>query len=199
MLDIDDPGLKMAIFGYVVRCIDTGEFSPLLDAGFSAEDLESLRRRPMGELSQMIELGLPVRVSITPSDVASVGAHYDASVRELELLDYFLTNGAHPDLAATLFGRSGAEMRSRTALLLGDKPRPVTRGRIDPVLEEAIRVKWQRMSAMKTRTVERLHALHQSLKVDFPGLSVDRMCQILEDLFGTFHVRSHVSDAGTLP
>ncbi len=194
MLEINDQFLKLAIFGYLIHQIDAGEFEPLLEAGFSADDLEKLRRRPMAELSQILALGLPVRVSIAPSELLSVGAHYDASMRELKLLDYFLKHGTHPDLAATLFSRSGMEMRTRTAVVLGGAAKPVTRGRIDPALQEAIRVVWQRLSVVNTSTVERLYALHESVAVDFPGLSVDRMCHILEKLFGTFYVRLHDPD-----
>lgn len=185
MLEITDPVLKLSMLGYLVRCIDAGEFGALIDAGFTADQLEALRRRPMVELSHMIDLDLPVRLAIDPDEVQRVGEHYDQSVRELQLIDYFLSHGTHPDLAATLFRRAGIDMRGRAQIVLGSTPKLCTRGRVDESVRESIRSSWQRIVMRDIPTVERLHALHQ----EFQTLSIDRMCAELEALFGTYHAR----------
>ncbi len=185
MLEILDPVLKMAVLGYLVRRIDGGDFTEFIEAGFSADQLEALRRRPVVELSHIVDLGLPLGIDIKPSDVLRVGAQYDASVRELQLLDYFLSNGVHPDLAATLFRRSGAEMRRRAALVQRSVTKMRQRRRPDEAQCDAIRSAWQRIGMRETSTVERLYALHG----EFPALSIDMMCQTLDTLFGTFHAR----------
>ena len=185
MLEITDPLLKLSILGYLVQRIDSGQFGELIDAGFTADQIEALRRRPVVELSHMIDLGLPVRVAIQPAEVQHIGEHYDQSVRELQLIDYFLSHGTHPDLAATLFRRSGAEMRARAHLVLGDTPKVCTRGRVEESVREAIRSSWQRVLLREIPTAERLYILH----LEFDTLSIDRMCAELEALFGTFHAR----------
>lgn len=185
MLEITDPSLKLSILGYLVRCIDAGEFGALVDAGFTADQLEALRRRPMVELSHMIDLDLPIRLAIDPDELQRVGEQYDRNMRELELIDYFLTHGTHPDLAASLFRRSGADMRERALIVLGNTPRLCTRGGVDESVRESIRSSWQRIVMRDIPTVERLYALH----LEFATLSIDRMCAELDVLFGTYHAR----------
>ena len=191
MFPINDPVLRLAILGYLIRCIDAGEFQTLVEAGFAPGQLEVLRQRPASDLSHMIDMGLPIEVHIDPAQLQAVAERFDATLRHVTLMDYFLVNGACPDLVATLWRRSSAEIRERLALIL-DAQRRRSRASARPteVDRESIRAAWPAIAAGHENTVERLFAIHHQ---EVAHLRIDDVCRVIDEAYGSFHV---VPDAG---
>ncbi|MCB1929569.1 MAG: DUF2857 family protein [Rhodocyclaceae bacterium] len=187
MYPIADPVLRLAILAYLVKRIDDGAFQPLIEAGFSPDELDDLRGRPTRDLARMVDMGLSLDVVLRPPDYRDIAGSLDRQEREVALMDYFLIHDAQPELVAILFRVSAKAMRERLTVLCGGA---TTRRRGRPARSRAteadlgcIRRGWPAVAQAHASTVERLYAMHQLVK----HLRIDDLCHALEAEFETFH------------
>lgn len=161
-IPVDDDGLKRALLDYLIRMIADGHIDPLLEAGLSPELLDDLRNRPVRDIQKVAQMSLGVMLKLEPTSLSTALMRLDAMTRNQVLLEYYIKNGAAPDLLTRLFKVSDADQRALREMLCGDSGRRGRPAMPEPSEREAIHATWSRLEGVSEDPREQYFMLHQA-------------------------------------
>lgn len=162
MIAITDNHTKRLVLEDLLLRMETGEVNTLLEAGVSPELLDALRNRTIRDLigvSQMTDAS--VYMHVDASSFLSCFQRLDAMKRSKQLQEYFVMQGATPDLLQSLFKLALSQIRTLRATLRPGTPisgrpaMPHTKER------DEIHRAWVEIGTQEKDIREQYYALHQ--------------------------------------
>jgi len=165
MFSITDPTLKRLILEHLVERMEEGPqaLDELLRAGVDPLLLDVLRQRPARDFVNAAKVEqLVITANFDGRAVIASFGRLDAIKRDSEMREYFVINGAPPELLSQLFKLSVEEIRTLRSLLLPEGTQS-GRPKFPPVaLRERIHNDWARLAKEQpaTQVRERLYQLH---------------------------------------
>ena len=170
MIAINDTHTKRLVLEDMLLRMEAGEVDALLEAGVSPELLDALRNRTTRDLigvSQMTDA--EVFVHVDANSFLNCFRRFDAIKRSRQLQEYFVINGATPEMLASLCKLSPNHIRNlRTTLRHGN----TIAGRPSMPTEaerNEINRAWVEIGAQEKDIREQYYALHQ--RFSRPSLS----------------------------
>lgn len=166
MIDLTDQTIVRLLLDFLVERMDAGvvALDQLINAGVDPVLLDLLRQRPARDLIRIAKVeALGFKFTFDNRAVIASLTRNDAIKRDAELCDYFVRNGAPPELLSDLFKLSAEEIRFQRKVLLPDG-QPPGRPKLPPLPQrERIHNDWARLTKQKPDASlrERLYELHR--------------------------------------
>lgn len=179
MLTITEPVIKTMLLTQLVKRIDDGGVDDLLQAGFSPDFLDQIRRVPSRDLVGIAAMPLQMRVSFDEQSALAMLRRLAVARRMSQLCEYFIVHGAPQQLMYDLFRLPASEFRRlREQLLSSDLHGG--RARLPEItVRDAIHAYWHQLSQSDPLPSmrERIYQLHQK----FPAFDIASLCQTLNE------------------
>ena len=165
-MQILEPHIVRLVLEHLVERMEEGPhgLDELLREGIDPQLLELLRNGAARDFIQVAKHHqVSVGVTLDSAAVLRAFGRLDAIKADLKLREYFVINGASPDMLAELFKLTADEVRHLRALLMPGGTTP-GRPRLPPVSERpSICDEWARIARQRPGAAlrERIYALHQ--------------------------------------
>jgi len=193
MIPLDDRYSKKLVLEHLVSCIDS-DVNDLLIGGLTPEALEAMKDRPARDLMRVAEMHqFEVKVQINSSALLSCFQRLDSMKRQQELKEYFVLHGATPDMLASLFKISLAEIRTMRAALCKQS---LTSGRPPkPDLEKSIEIykRWEEIAKQEQDIREQFYLLHQQ----FPAFPLSSLWATICEFKRTAYIPEQTAPAAS--